>query len=170
MRGKVEANMKNTKMIAKVMAVAAGMLAPLALLAADAAPNYIVTDHSAARAQLPFSDGVVAGNTLYVAGTIGVDPKTVDDPKGPRVPDDTSAEAKLVMEGVKHTVEAAGFKMDDLVSIQVYCTDLGLYGAFNDIYRSYFHAHFPARAFIGVDKLVRGAHFEVMGTAVKGSH
>jgi 2-iminobutanoate/2-iminopropanoate deaminase len=74
------------------------------------------------------------------------------------------------MEGVKHTVEAAGFKMDDLVSIQVYCTDLGLYGAFNDIYRSYFHAHFPARAFIGVDKLVRGAHFEVMGTAVKGSH
>jgi 2-iminobutanoate/2-iminopropanoate deaminase len=166
----VEANMKNTKMIAKVMAVAAGMLAPLALLAADAAPNYIVTDHSAARAQLPFSDGVVAGNTLYVAGTIGVDPKTADDPKGARVPDDPAAEARLALDGIKRTVEAAGFKMDDLVAVQVYCTDLGLYGAFNDVYRSYFHGHFPARAFIGVDKLVRGAHFEVAGTAVKGAH
>jgi 2-iminobutanoate/2-iminopropanoate deaminase len=67
-------------------------------------------------------------------------------------------------------VEASGFKMEDLVSVQVFCTDLALYGTFNDIYSTYFHGHFPARAFIGVNKLVRGARFEVMGTAVKGSH
>jgi 2-iminobutanoate/2-iminopropanoate deaminase len=68
---------------------------------------------------------------------------------------------------VRHTLEAAGYTMDDLVSVQVYCTDLDLYGAFNDVYRTFFHGHFPSRAFIGVNKLVRGARFEVMGTAVK---
>ncbi|MGC2462299.1 MAG: hypothetical protein WA446_15225 [Steroidobacteraceae bacterium] len=51
-------------MIAKVMVVAAGMLAPLALLAADTTRSFIVVGHSAARSQLPFSDAVVAGNTL----------------------------------------------------------------------------------------------------------
>jgi 2-iminobutanoate/2-iminopropanoate deaminase len=158
------------KMITKVMLVAAGMLAPLALVAADTTPSFIVADPSAARSQLPFSDAVVAGNTLYVSGTLGIDPKSSDDPRTTRVPADPSAEAKLVMESIKRTAEAAGFKMDDFVTIQVFCTDLGLYGAFNDIYRSYFHGHFPARAFIGVDKLLRGAHFEVMGTAIKGSH
>jgi 2-iminobutanoate/2-iminopropanoate deaminase len=60
--------------------------------------------------------------------------------------------------------------MDELVLVQVYCTDLDLYGTFNEVYRTYFHQHFPARAFIGASKLVRGAHFEIMGTAVKGVH
>ena len=154
------------KRTVRAMFVAAGTLAPLALPAADT-NQYIVADQSAARAQLPFSDAVVAGNTLYVAGTLGIDPKTADDPKSARVPDDPAAEARFVMESIKHTVEAAGFNMDQMVSVQVFCTDLGLYGAFNDVYRGYFHGHFPARAFIGVDKLLRGAHFEVMGTAVR---
>jgi 2-iminobutanoate/2-iminopropanoate deaminase len=158
------------KTIARVMMLAAGMLAPLALLAADKDRNYVVLEPSAARSQLPFSDAVQAGNTLYVAGTIGLDPKTLGDMKTARVPDDAAEEAKLVMEAVKHTVEGAGYKMDDFVSVQIFCTDMALYGAFNDVYRGYFHGHFPARAFIGVDKLVRGARFEVMGTAVKGSH
>jgi enamine deaminase RidA (YjgF/YER057c/UK114 family) len=52
----------------------------------------------------------------------------------------------------------------------VYCTDLDLYGKFNDVYRTFFHQHFPARAFIGVNKLVLGAHFEIMATAVKLRH
>jgi 2-iminobutanoate/2-iminopropanoate deaminase len=155
-----------TRLIAMIAATAT--LAPLALCAADKGNEYIVLDKSAARAALPFSDAVLAGGTLYVAGTLGLDPKTMDDMKTARVPEDPAAEARFAMEAVKRTVEAAGFRMDDFVSIQVYCTDLALYGAFNDIYRSYFNGHFPSRAFIGVDKLVRGARFEVMGTAVRG--
>ena len=73
------------------------------------------------------------------------------------------------MEAVKHTVETAGLQMDDLASVTVYCTDLGLYETFNAVYAGYFHGHHPARAFIGVDKLVRGAHFEVLGVAVRQS-
>jgi 2-iminobutanoate/2-iminopropanoate deaminase len=160
----------NMNIVVRMMIIATGLLTPLALTAAETGNRYIVADNSAARAALPFSDAVVAGGTLYVSGTLGLDPKTMAEPKGARVPDDAAAEAKLVMEAVKRTVEAAGYQMNDLVSVQVFCTDLGLYGAFNDIYRSYFNGHFPARAFIGVDKLVRGARFEVMGTAVKGPH
>jgi enamine deaminase RidA (YjgF/YER057c/UK114 family) len=66
------------------------------------------------------------------------------------------------------TLEKAGLKTDDLVSVTVYCTDLDLFDKFNTIYRTYFHGQFPARAFIGVNKLLAGAHFEVAGTAVKG--
>ncbi|HEY1725982.1 MAG TPA: RidA family protein [Steroidobacteraceae bacterium] len=158
------------KLIIRLAAVAAVILAPSALMAAEHGehgPDFIVLDDSPARAKFPFSDAVRAGNTLYVAGTIGVDPKSQNDPKGPRVPDDAATEAKLAMQEIQHVVETAGFTMDQVVSVQVYCTDLDLYGAFNDVYRTFFHGHFPARAFIGVNKLVLGAHFEVMATAVK---
>ena len=59
--------------------------------------------------------------------------------------------------------------MDDFVSVTVYCTDLSLYDTFNAVYATYFHRHYPARAFIGVARLVRGARFEVQGVAVKAS-
>ena len=65
------------------------------------------------------------------------------------------------------TLTAAGLTMDDLVSVTVYCTDLALYEAFNHTYASYFHGKYPARAFIGAARLLRGAHFEVQGVAVR---
>jgi enamine deaminase RidA (YjgF/YER057c/UK114 family) len=59
--------------------------------------------------------------------------------------------------------------MDDVVSMQVFCTDLKLYNTFNAIYRTYFHHDYPARAFLGTANLLRGARYEVMGIAVKKS-
>ena len=158
------------KTMFKMTAALVSLLAPMILSAADAAPHFLVLDPSPARAQLPFSDAVRAGDTLYVAGTLGMDPSTLSDPKTARVAAEPADEARFALDAVNHTLEAAGFKMDDLVSVTIYCTDLDLYGTFNDVYRTYFHGRFPARAFIGASKLVRGARFEVMGTAVKGSH
>jgi 2-iminobutanoate/2-iminopropanoate deaminase len=109
----------------------------------------------------PFSEGVMAGDTLYVAGHIGLDAATG------QAAGDVETEARLAMDAVKHTVEHAGLTMDDLVSVTVYCTDLDLYDKFNAVYRTYFHARFPTRAFIGVNKLVRGARFEIAGIAAK---
>jgi 2-iminobutanoate/2-iminopropanoate deaminase len=71
------------------------------------------------------------------------------------------------MDEIKQTVECAGMTMDDVVSMQIFCTDLKLYDTFNAVYRTYFHGDFPARAFIGTDKLLRGGRYEVMGIAVK---
>jgi 2-iminobutanoate/2-iminopropanoate deaminase len=135
---------------------------PLAVTPSQAAPPiYIEHQSPPGSTPLPFSDAVRVGDTLYVAGHLGIDPHTGNAVADP------GAEARAVMEAVKHTVEAAGFKMDDLVSVTVYCTDLGLYDTFNATYRGYFHGHFPARAFIGAGQLLRGAHFEVAAVGVR---
>jgi 2-iminobutanoate/2-iminopropanoate deaminase len=110
---------------------------------------------------LPFSDAVRVGDTLYLAGHIGIDPKTGNAATDP------GEEARRVLDAVRNTLERAGFGMDDLVSVTVYCTDLALYDTFNIVYGGYFHAHHPARAFIGVSRLVHGARYEVQGIAVR---
>ena len=132
-------------------------------LAGAANRSYIEHAVAPGGAPLPFSDAVRAGDTLYVAGHLGLDAQTGNAPADPQL------EAHLVMDAVKHTVESAGLTMDDLVSVTIYCTDLQLYDTFNAVYRSYFHGHYPARAFIGSGKLLRGTHFEVQGIAVKGA-
>ncbi len=110
---------------------------------------------------LPFSHAVLAGETLYISGGLGLDPKTGAPPE------DLEQEIRNVLDDMKQKLKLAGMDMDDLVRVQVFCPDLSLYGRFNDVYRTYFKGDFPARAFIGSGPLLRGAHFEVMGTAVK---
>ena len=145
-------------MIMRTIAVIAALTVALAASAGDEASRYLT---SKAFSALPFSDAVWAGDTLYVSGNIGLDPKTG------QAPADAALEAKLVMDAVKGTVERAGLTMDDVVSVTIYCTDLGLYDTFNTTYRGYFHGRFPARAFIGVANILRSGHFEVQAIAVR---
>jgi 2-iminobutanoate/2-iminopropanoate deaminase len=134
--------------------------------AADTDRQFINGERSTAPTPPPISDGVLVGNTLYISGHLGLDPKTN------RAAEDPQVEAKVVMDRIKRTVESAGLTMDDVVSMQVYCTDLALYDTFNSVYRGYFPHGFPARAFLGASALLRGAHFEVLGIAVRrpGTH
>ncbi|MGA7292326.1 MAG: RidA family protein [Terriglobales bacterium] len=132
-------------------------------LAGEPARKHVVLHPSAMRDSFPFSDAVLVGNTLYVAGTVGFEPGTGKPPAS------AEREAKLAMDGLKQVIESEGMTMDDLVSVQVFSTDFALYDTFNGVYRTYFHAPYPARAFIGVASLIRGAHFEIMATAVKQS-
>jgi reactive intermediate/imine deaminase len=111
--------------------------------------------------QLPYSDAVLSGNTLYLAGRIGIDPQTG------KAPEDVEKEIRFLLDGVKTTLAAADLTMDDLVSVQVFCPDLSLYDKFNEIYRTCFTKDFPARAFIGSGPLLRGGHFEMQGIAVR---
>lgn len=111
--------------------------------------------------QAPFSDGVLAGNTLYIAGRIGVDPKSG------KPPDDLEQEVRILLDGFKSVLAETGMTMDDLVFVQVFCPDLSLYGKFNDVYKTYFGKDYPARAFVGSGPLLRGGHFEMNGIAVK---
>lgn len=129
--------------------------------AADDSDRKHIVSKNAAQFNLPFSDGVLVGNTLYIAGHLGLDPKTGKPPVS------AEQEVKFALNGFKETVEQAGMKMDDLVSVQVFCSDLSLYDTFNTVYRTYFHEPYPARAFLGSGPLLRGARFEVMGIAVK---
>ena len=148
----------------KALSLLAIILFAGAVHAADSERTFITPPGADPKVAPPYSSGVLVKGTFYVSGTLGVDPATG------KVPADAEAEVHLVMDSVKLTLERAGLTMADLVSVTIYCTDLDLYDKFNAIYRSYFQDHYPSRAFIGVAKLVRGARFEVMGTAVKGSH
>lgn len=142
--------------------IAVGMVLLVSCVTAGAADRkYIVKPRASDVKALPFSEAVLVGNTLYIAGHVGLDAKTGAPPAS------AEDEAKMVMEGVKQTVEQAGLTMDDVASVQIFCTDLKLYETFNAVYKTYFHGDYPARAFIGAASLVRGARFEVMGIAVK---
>jgi 2-iminobutanoate/2-iminopropanoate deaminase len=109
----------------------------------------------------PFSDGVMVGNTLYLAGRLGADPKTN------QIPSDVEQEARFMLDSFKAVLAEAGMSMDDIVSVQIFCSDVALYDKFNGVYKTYFKKDFPARAFLGSGKLLRDAHFEMQAIAVK---
>ena len=142
-----------------ILAILAGGAAVYAGQSAEAR-RYFTAPPTATGAQPPFSAAVLAGGTLYLAGDIGTDANR-------KVPDTAEAEAKLVLEKVQATLQKAGMTMDDLVSVQIFCSDVKHYDAFNGVYRTYFKKELPARAFIGVGTLLFNARFEVQGIAVK---
>jgi 2-iminobutanoate/2-iminopropanoate deaminase len=113
------------------------------------------------RNNLPFSDAVWHGDTLYLSGHIGLDPKTGKPPAT------AEEEAQLVMDGIKRTLDSAGLTMDDLLSVQIFCSDVALFEKFNVVYRTFFKGDFPARAFLGSGRLLFDARFEVQGIAGK---
>lgn len=132
------------------------------LLAAATAFSVAAPAAHAARAPLPFRETVRAGNTLYISGVLDLDPKT-------HKPGTSAAQStRLALNALRAAIESAGFKMDDLVAVQVFCTNLSYFPTFNRIYRTYFHGPMPTRAFVGVDHLLLGGHFEIKGIAVKG--
>jgi 2-iminobutanoate/2-iminopropanoate deaminase len=129
--------------------------------AADNDRKHIVLPRPSQFKGLPFSDGVLAGETLYVGGHVGIDPKT--GKAGITAEED----AKFALDAVRQTLEAAGMTMDDLVSVQVFCTAVSDYATFNGVYKTYFHDDYPARAFVQTGKLVGDSRFEVLGIALK---
>lgn len=106
---------------------------------------------------LPFSGAVWVGDMLYLSGRIGLEDGNV--------PATAEAEARLVLDQIKSVLEGEGLTMDDLVTVQVFSSDVSDYDAFNGVYRTYFTKVFPARAFVGVGTLLFGARFEVQGVA-----
>jgi reactive intermediate/imine deaminase len=150
--------MERRKLITTV--VAALTVLSSSLLWAQETRSYINGRTAADSDVPPFSGAVLIGDTLYLSGTIGLDENN-------EVPDDPAEEARLVMNSIKANIEAAGMTMDDIVVIQVFCSDVVHYQAFNDVYRTFFTKEFPARAFLGAGTLLFNARFEVQGIAVK---
>ena len=109
--------------------------------------------------EAPFSDAILAGDTLYLSGRLGLE--------NGQLPADPQQEARNVLDQIQAVLEQAGMTMDDLVSVQVFCSDVAYFGDFNAVYTSYFSGAPPARAFVGSGALLRGARFEVAGIAVR---
>jgi 2-iminobutanoate/2-iminopropanoate deaminase len=113
-------------------------------------------------ATLPFSEAVEAGHTLYLSGQVGISPGTLK-----LVPGGLPAEARQTMTNIKATLETYGYSLDDVVKCTVMLADIKEWGTFNDVYRTFFPAHYPARSAFGANGLALGARVEVECTAVR---
>jgi 2-iminobutanoate/2-iminopropanoate deaminase len=109
----------------------------------------------------PFSAAVLVGDTLYLSGVTDFDPATRQHGRTAR------DSARLVLDALKRSVEAAGLTMDDLVWVQVFTTDLAGFSDFGAVYAGYFKGPLPARSFVGVSGLMGGAHYEVNAIAAR---
>ena len=148
------------RILSLVFAIASVLFVTAALLGARGERRRFVKLPGRA-VSAPYSDGVLVGDTLYLAGRIGLDPKTG------KPPEDPAEEARLALDGMKATLAEAGMTMEDLVSVQVFSPDLTLYEKFNATYQTYFGKDYPARGFIGSGPLLRGGRFEIQAIAVR---
>jgi enamine deaminase RidA (YjgF/YER057c/UK114 family) len=111
---------------------------------------------------LPFADAVLIDDkTLYISGRIGLIPGTRT------VPNTAEEEAHLVMQDLRSILSLAGMTLDDIVSLQIFASDVSLWERFNAVYRTYFTGQLPPRAFLGSGVLLFGARFELQGIAIK---
>lgn len=110
---------------------------------------------------LPFSDGIVVGNTLYVAGQEGTGDtgKLKEGGIGP--------ETQAALENIEKVLKAAGFQLKDVVTVTVYLADIHEFGDMNKVYRGFMPDPKPARATVQVGGLVNNARIEVSAIAVK---
>jgi 2-iminobutanoate/2-iminopropanoate deaminase len=110
---------------------------------------------------MPFSNGYVAGNTLYVAGQQG------RDTNGKVEGLDIAAQTTNTIAAVKKVVEDAGFKMTDIVSVTLFITNLDDVPKMNEVYKSLMPDPKAARATVQVAGLIGGAKIEMSAIAVK---
>jgi 2-iminobutanoate/2-iminopropanoate deaminase len=110
---------------------------------------------------LPFNDGIVAGNTLYVAGQEGT------DDSGKLAAGGIGPETTAALDNIQKFVKAAGFEMKDVVSVTVYLADIHEFPDMNKIYKSVMPDPKPVRETIQAAALVNNARIEISAIAVK---
>ena len=123
----------------------------------------IVSTDKAPGAIGPYSQAVQAGDFLFASGQIALDPQT-----GQMVTGSVEEEAKRVLENVKGLLEGAGFTTQQVVKTTIFAVSMDDFAAMNGIYAQYFGENSPARSFVAVKALPKGARVEIEVVAWKG--
>ena len=110
---------------------------------------------------LPFSPGILIDGTLYVAGFSG------EDPVSGAVPKKFEDEVNQVLDKIGVILKAADMEYKDVVSVQVYLTNMKLFERMNVVYRTYFPEPRPTRTIVGISKLIGSSRIEITVTARK---
>lgn len=127
---------------------------------APAAPEFL-TPYGAPR--YPFSPAVRVGDMLYLSGQIGTDSSLT------LVPGGIEPEARQAMENIRDVLTRTGSSMDRIVKCTIFMADMREWPTMNDIYRTYFTTHYPARSAFGATGLALGARVEIECLAVAGA-
>ena len=107
-----------------------------------------------------YSQAIRTGDTVYLSGQIGLDPETMQMAEG------IEAQVDRVFQNLRAVAEAAGGRLDDMVKLTVYLTDLVHFPRINEIMAGYFSRPYPARAAVGVAGLPRNAMVEIEAVMV----
>jgi 2-iminobutanoate/2-iminopropanoate deaminase len=110
----------------------------------------------------PYSQAVLAGNTLYVSGNIALDPET-----GQLINENITEETHAVMKNMEAILRAAGFSFSDVVKCTIFIQDMGQFATINEAYGQYFKTNPPARETVEVSKLPKNVNVEISCIAVK---
>ncbi len=140
-----------------------GALLSNASASAQESAKKVISSTSAPEAIGPYSQAIRAGNMVFLAGQIPIDPQTKQLMKDASIEDQT----KLVLNNLKAVLEADGLTMDNVVSTTVYMKDLNEFGKMNDVYATFFKSAPPARATVEVARLPRDAKVEIGAIAVR---
>ncbi|MAD27541.1 MAG: RidA family protein [Pseudomonadales bacterium] len=122
----------------------------------------VITSEHAPSAIGPYSQAIKVGNTVYLSGQIPLDPATMEVVEG------FEAQVCRVFDNLSAVAEAAGGKLQDIVKLNIFLTDLGNFAKVNEIMERYFEKPYPARAAIGVAALPKGVPVEMDGIMVVG--
>ena len=141
--------------IVRIVSAAAGLLMAGAVFAQPPSPEFL-NSGKVYPTNVPFSEAVRIDNTLLLAGQLGIQPGTMK-----LVPGGIKEETRQTMANIKTVLEAHGYSMNDLVKCTVMLADIAKWGDFNEIYKTWFTEHFPARSAMGVNGLALGAQVEV---------
>ena len=112
---------------------------------------------------LPFSSAVRVGEIIYLSGQIGVLPGTMQ-----LVPGGIGPQTRQAMENIAAVLEYAGSAMDRVIKCTVFLSDIADYPAMNEVYRSFFPGHPPARSALAASGLALGAKVEIECIALSG--
>ena len=156
-----------TAAVAGVMGLLLGIFATVGLHGGAPAlqkggERRVIRPDKAPNTGLPFSPGILAGNTLYVAGHLGRDPVS-----GKLVTGGVEAETRQALANIRDVLRTAGLDFKDVASVTVYITSFGDFAKFNTVYREYFPTDPPARATVQVAALNDGARIELQMIAVR---
>jgi len=121
----------------------------------------IVHTEKAPAAIGPYSQGIIAGNLLFTAGQIALDPAT-----GQIVPGDVSVQTERVMRNLTAVLESAGTSWTDVVKTTVYLMDMADFPRVNEVYGRMIGDARPARSTVQVSGLPRGVLVEIDAVAV----
>jgi 2-iminobutanoate/2-iminopropanoate deaminase len=108
----------------------------------------------------PYSQAVKAGNLVFVAGQVAIDPKT-----GALIQGDIKDQTKRVLENIKSILEAASLSMDHVVKTSVFLRNIADFSKMNDIFGTYFRSGPPARTTVQAGNLPPGAEVEIDAVA-----
>lgn len=143
--------------------LALACLSTAALTCASAQDIRAISTETAPKAIGPYSQAIMAGNTLYISGTLPIDPKSNALDKDAPI----EAQTTLILENIKAILAAEGMTMDHIVSTTVYMQDLNEFAKMNETYATFFPGAAPARATVQVARLPRDVKVEIGAVAVK---